>query len=839
MKDIDNIIYIFMALISPNSIEIFFNTEDFKNGYLVVGSDLAGDLRSLGIHNYDRMTNGSSVSILFLFNNERDVSVEFFCKKINAIEKEYRLSLSKNISPTDGGFFIITADQDKLKIEQSKISKASDILLSREQNINTPRLSNGDNYPDKLVDWAGSSKGGVRIVFGDNNGRPVRTQIKTTLVKMAEDLASEIVSGKKKPRLIMFAGGAGNGKTDTLEVILSGICLPSKLKEFKEEVRLQLSQSRRKVVLSPKGKDKSFFPQPICDFYEKISFVQDASESYESIDSPSAQLASDLDSLNENSTQLSELIILCVNRGVLYTAAKLVKDPTILNRVLKAIDPINVDIDCWPVQPMENYIHENDFYLWPLDIDSICVSQSQDPSPVEQVLADLNSRDWSQIEVFSEIHPLVHSRRLLAKPEFRSAFSKLLREYELVSGKNFNFRKLFSVLSYLFTGGSTPTATLLPSVSCGSSSLPPQGNNIEKLQDSFAIYRHSMPYLLFPTLPNFDRLESHVNRLSIKEGHPLNILVDFIKKESQLSKRSTGFPGAEIFTDKKSEWSTLIDPAQSEGISKNPLFSDVESDLCLGLDCLEEKYFKFIDPASKALLSRIILISEELGSFAANKQNSDSDCKWIYLWIIRWASVIVKRSIFVYLLSEGESCTGNASQLKAFYEAEHESDDDPQGYVDSANRFLFVPAVNNGAYGNEDYVVQLAKGLCQPYSNGLDGASLGIKNLNFSSVLLTEKKFVRPKGSLLIMEFKLGSVSVRLPVTMSMHDFMQRSKRGELYGSMPAALRGVVDTFRLQLDGLALRDASARFKLYLDRKSTEEFRLNNITTRSGRARTNS
>jgi hypothetical protein len=69
-----------------------------------------------------------------------------------------------------------------------------------------------------------------------------------------------------------------------------------------------------------------------------------------------------------------------------------------------------------------------------------------------------------------------------------------------------------------------------------------------------------------------------------------------------------------------------------------------------------------------------------------------------------------------------------------------------------------------------------------------------------------------------------------------MHDFMQRKDSGELFGSMPAALRGVVDAFRLQLDGVAMRNSrNAKFTLYCNGRSTEQFRLSNVVTKSGRA----
>ena len=47
--------------------------------------------------------------------------------------------------------------------------------------------------------------------------------------------------------------------------------------------------------------------------------------------------------------------------------------------------------------------------------------------------------------------------------------------------------------------------------------------------------------------------------------------------------------------------------------------------------------------------------------------------------------------------------------------------------------------------------------------------------------------------------------------------------------------RGVVDAFRLQLDGVALRDTTARFTLYSSNPDPEPFRLANISNKVGRA----
>jgi len=807
--------------------KVILSPEDFIKGYFVADSDFAAELRNRCIHNFDPMATGTSSFTRCFFNGTNGITISYICKKLGPDMKEYQIQLPSNISPSDGDVLTFQVVENTLNIVQTKLSLPEAII------VQAPMFNSSDKYPDKLVDWAGSAKGGVRLVFGGHNGRPVRFQIRTTLVVKAEGVVQDILAGTAMPRLIMFVGGAGNGKTDTLEVILAGICERAVLEEFKAEVRRRIVASGRKVIFKPSGEDARFFPASVRG-YDQIAFVQDASESYESSESASSMLAKDLDGLHAGTG--SELLILCVNRGVLYSAANEIKDRRMVDLILRAIDPVNVDLACWPVEPVEDLVGAGKFYLWPLDIDSICETSTPDETAVQQVLKDLDSRDWSQIDDFSAEHPLVQSRQLLATPAFRQAFSKLLREYELVSGKNINFRKLFSMLSYLFTGGCTPAEAELPSVFSGPDVVPPEGDNISQFVSAFAVYRHSLPYLLFPSLPGYERLAAHLEKLKISdEGHALNVLADFIKQETEFAKKRSGFPGAEIFAGANSDWAALIDPARSSSISDNLDFSDLESDLCLGLDCLSAKYDKFIDPASRALLRRIGMIAEELGSFAADKQNSDADCKWIALWIGRWASVIVKRSIFVHLLSGGEVKTGNAEQVNAFHKAKKEADDDAVDYADKAKQFLLGPMTNHDEWGNEDVIVHLAKGLCQPYSDGIGGASLGISNLDLDAALLAEKAETRPRGSLLVLEFTSGAVRIRLPVSMSMHDFMHRKDSGELFGSMPAALRGVVDTFRLQLDGVAMRDAKkAKFTLYCNDRNTEQFRLSNVVAKSGR-----
>ena len=690
------------------------------------------------------------------------------------------------------------------------------------------------NYPDRLVEWAGSATGGVRLVFRDQNGRPVKKQIKTNLVIKAEELAQKIFAGQLLPRLVMFAGGAGNGKTDTLEVILAGICNPELLEEFKADIRDRITKSGRKVIFLPKTSDKKYFPETVRQ-YDRISFVQDASESYESGDTASGLLAQDLDDLHRTHKNIRELLVLCVNRGVLYTAANEMEskklDIGLIKLILRAIDPVNIDVDCWPVCPSTDLIGQNQFYLWPLDIDSICESLNKDqPSAVEQVLQDLDSRNWGQLEDFSSAHPLRFSRKLLAIPEFRKAFAQLFRQYELISGKTMNFRKLFSVLTYLFTGGWHPAEKKKPSEFSGRI-IDLVDPDYENLKSAFNAYKHSLPYLLFPSLPDCERLSSHLDNLhNTSSCNALKGLEDFIGSISQPCR--SGFPGASMFTGNETEWALIMDPARNSTIIEDPIFSNLESDLCLGLDCLE-KYNDYIDDASKAVLRRIADINNELCIFSSDKQNADADCKWIGLWIGRWAAVIVKRSIFVWLLSQGKILTSNVGQIKIFNDAGDSAHDDPEEYAEAVRKFLFGPISIDVAGNNDEFVVHLAKGLCRPFSTDIGGASLAIRTEALKCNLLAESK-LRPRGSILVIEFSLHEQKVRLPIAMAMHDFMERKKRGELFGSMPSALRGVVDTFRLQIDGLAMQDENAKYKLRLrNGESGTEFRISNISKKFG------
>jgi hypothetical protein len=70
---------------------------------------------------------------------------------------------------------------------------------------------------------------------------------------------------------------------------------------------------------------------------------------------------------------------------------------------------------------------------------------------------------------------------------------------------------------------------------------------------------------------------------------------------------------------------------------------------------------------------------------------------------------------------------------------------------------------------------------------------------------------------------------------MGMHDTIRAVReRKQLTGSMPAALRGAVDSFRLQVDGIALRDPSNRFGIFVGDKTIRNMTTSNLNAKAGR-----
>lgn len=310
-------------------------------------------------------------------------------------------------------------------------------------------------FPRGLLGWAGHQAGGVKRLFDPGSGRPSKELLRTGLITRLESWATNVASGTTGvPRILLLVGGPGNGKTEAIEHTIkcldAGLVAGGKLEShLSEAFRPPVGQAVARVVSIDAG-SLAATPRPLV-----LSIVQDASATA----GHDGQLASELlvqELLNLLEGTAASLYLCCVNRGVLDDALihaidrDLPRARAFLERITRAVSLSADAPSCWPLAGYP------DVAVWPMDAESLLTSAaSSHASPASTLLSHATEPDrWPKEGTCAAGAdcPLCQNRTLLGKPDQRESLLRILRWYELASGKRWSFRDLFSLVSYLLAG---------------------------------------------------------------------------------------------------------------------------------------------------------------------------------------------------------------------------------------------------------------------------------------------------------------------------------------------------------------------------------------------------
>ena len=384
----------------------------------------------------------------------------------------------------------------------------------RRVNMQTDELEINKNklFPNAFFSWSGSSDGAVKRPFEVNEKRLIGP-IKTKVVERLHGWAENVVNGLSCPRSVFLVGGPGNGKTDAVESTVRklGVLLgcPDEIEiHFRDEYARYLDHG----VLPRKVEFRGRIGE-----YDGLVLVQDATVRDVQISNKTAQelLLEDLEDivLNSNSRQL---YICCVNRGVLaesisVAANSLKKESTVnfLNHVSYAVTSHPDSVDAWPLSQFP------DVAVWPMDIESLVdpVLYEGGETPGHQIygyIADAtlwkNHGDCSA----KKYCPFHANQEMLSDPKVREAFLNLLHAYELVSGKRWNFRELFGLVSAIMVGPEKDYKGLSPCdwVHKQLDKATGSGDNNESYKASFNLVTKLYTHALFPRWPKLGSLRS-------------------------------------------------------------------------------------------------------------------------------------------------------------------------------------------------------------------------------------------------------------------------------------------------------------------------------------------
>jgi hypothetical protein len=474
-----------------------------------------------------------------------------------------------------------------------------------------------------------------------------------------------------------------------------------------------------------------------------------------------------------------------------------------------------------------------DCFVWPLDIDSLFEAVGKDvPSVGHQVLAAIYDQKWSLVGEISDACPLLYARNLLSQDRSRKAFADLFRVYEVLAGRNIPFRGMLSSFSYLLTmgrSGDEPQPSRLARIALGdlhfASSIPA----------AWSLYSRSLPFLMFPRLPTTEALREKLS--SVKSRDELGFLVllaDEVDRLNSLVTTRALTPGADLFCSSASGWSDLVDPAVCsperkvlEAAFEGASQGDIESleqleELChLDPSRAMSLISSGIDAGSHAVLRHLCDCRSKIGELMERHQLFE--LQWFSRWISRLFASIAKRSLGVICIMRGSRLVQNGPLIAEYMGMSERPDLDK---VSSVSNFIFAGDSDEDG----DHVIQLGKGLCQPYPEA-GSASLkfesGVPDVSIPKNVGIGEGSTRPRFGGVVIEIGEDKVSFKMPVTPSMY-FLVCDMRDKnlLAGSVPAAIRGAIDAFRLGYDGVQVHDKT-KFKLKLG-NSEKNVRINSL-----------
>jgi len=272
---------------------------------------------------------------------------------------------------------------------------------------------------------------------------------------MLETWAGQIASGTPgTPRILLLVGGPGNGKTEAIEHTIK--CMDQAL-----GAKGVLMEELSRAFHPPKGQA---VPRTIhanagaCAALQRpldLFVVQDASVTAgtEGKSAP-ALFVDELSSLLESTE--SHTYLCCVNRGILDDALILAienqqaRPRQVLEAITRSVSLSSNAPSCWPLDDFPTVA------VWPMDVESLLTRPEADtPAPASALLEHATRAEhWPGKGncPAGDNCPFCHSQSLLAREDNREALLKMLRWYELGSGKRWSFRDLFSLISYLLAG---------------------------------------------------------------------------------------------------------------------------------------------------------------------------------------------------------------------------------------------------------------------------------------------------------------------------------------------------------------------------------------------------
>jgi hypothetical protein len=599
------------------------------------------------------------------------------------------------------------------------------------------------------------------------------------------------------PRILFLIGGPGNGKTEAIQFSIERIDRAMNLGgALVQNVSAQFSADARAIprlahvsVTSDIG-------------IKHVVIVQDASvdDSDRPTSSPAELLVDDLERYVVPNGDV--IYMACVNRGILDDAltfssrAGNTKSTALIESIIRSVGLSPNAKSCWPLHDYPSVA------VWPMDVETLV---GHDPvtgieSPASQVLlAATAEANWPALGTCpaGDYCPYCISREFLARDPQRASFLKILRLYELASGKRWSFRDLFSLISHLLSGAP---------ISVGSSNASPcnwaatqnefasrSNGKPDSLRAPFLLVAAQYQHSLFATWPRgvVRQLKKDLVELKLHEQPALAGLALFLGMHTSLSIPTT-------LDTQLHDFCELLDPALADpdvtvSVSGQTEIKFREIDVRFS-QSIHEGYkfmqkYRCLTRLELELLRKLaeadkVLAQSELANRkprVANRVRSvarDFCCR------------LVRRSLGVR-----SAVVRDAAILTDF-----------QSVIDGDDLLLADAVKEIRGLLNEDrrFVVNLNTTFGEP-----------LPPMQRRAVLKTEEQRVRinkphttgrPKSPLIFLDVGTPPSNQAIPLTYELFKSVKELRKGMMPASLPRPVVALLDTTRARLAGSIVRD---------------------------------
>lgn len=670
-------------------------------------------------------------------------------------------------------------------------------------------------FPGGLLEWAGHHSGGVKRLFDPSSGRPGKELLRTSLISRLEAWASLVASGAKgTPRILLLVGGPGNGKTEAIEFTID--CLDKGL-AANGSLRRKLSEHFHPLLGQPVPRHIHVDAGALAAVPRRLdlSIVQDASATagHEGRSAPEL-LIDELRSLLAD--QNACYYLCCVNRGVLDDALIHAIDHdlgdarALLERITRSVSLSADAPSCWPL------LDYPDIAVWPMDAESLLAKPDSDiPAPAEVLLRHaVDSRYWPAQGtcIAGDRCPFCRSQALLAREDARTSLLKILRWYELASGKRWSFRDLFSLVSYLLAGNlavdegkpSDPcswAASLWEQDQSGQSDKKPRRQQLVAIfQLATAGYQHALFH-------HWDPLAANVLRQGIKDlglgpekatTDTRGPILTLLGLQYFLAGRKDSYLPATI-ASLLSSLSDLLDPAMASPETEvavsgrsNIVLAELDArfsrSVAGGIEFVRK--YQALSKIEVDLLQRLAKLDETL-SLPATRRRNPAAAGRIQNIVRDFACRLVRRS-----LCTRTAVVADAQTLEAF---QHVVED-----VQGKQLFEVAKQVKDLLNRNQRFEVSLTTTFGQPLPPQQRQATLLVQTRPVKALQLASEG--RPRSPICFLQVGSGQSLQPIALTYDLFKAVKELERGISIASLPRTVVALLDTTRARLAGTIVRD---------------------------------